>query len=84
MCKFLLFCASATRRSLHGKVRSLEFIQLAVFLFVCFAVVILESGKIEHDFKISMVEVSLMDYGQSEGTQTWKKLSFWSGGPELG
>ena len=33
----------------------------------------LESGKIEHDLKISMIEVSLMDYGQSEGTQTWKK-----------
>lgn len=33
----------------------------------------LESGKMEHDLKISMIEVSLMDYGQSEGTQTWKK-----------
>ena len=45
-----------------------------MFLFVCFVVVVmLESGKIEHDLKISMIEVSLMDYGQSEGTQTWKK-----------
>ena len=59
---------------MNGKVRSLECIQLAVFLFVCFVVVVmLESGKIEHDLKISMIEVSLMDYGQSEGTQTWKK-----------
>ena len=56
-----------------------------MFLFVCFVVVVmLESGKIEHDLKISMLEVSLMDYGQSEGTQTWKILSFLSGGPELG